>query len=104
MTLNILETDWQHALQHWKDITAGVEHPHFCRFCEKFLFPGPRDKRCVGCPLSLGHFADQEGDEGDCWNPIHPWYEWQRHPTEQNALAVYKFIQQKHKEWKAQNA
>jgi hypothetical protein len=103
MNAQITESDWQDALQHWKDVINGIDDLHVCQFCEKFLHEADC-KGCGPCPLSLGQFADQDLLEGNCWNPNHPWYAWHHNPTRQNAQAVYDFIAQKYEEWKVKNA
>ena len=100
MRTNIIESDWQESLQYWKDRAAGIDRDHFCPFCEMFL----GERGCPLCPLSKGGFEDREEDESDCWNPIHPWYNWHYNPTRQNAQAVYDFILARYGEWKATHA
>lgn len=74
-----------------EDIGLFVKYPKLrdfessCAYCQLFIYsPG----NCKGCPLKPEKGTGLTG----CWESNHPWFNWYRHQTKENAEAVRNLI------------
>jgi hypothetical protein len=102
MTPKLTETDWRRALKKWRNHSQGISDYTKCVFCEKFLYPTNRKSdNCKGCPLNMGDWSGRGSGTGLCHKSYHPWHLYGETHSLKGAKAVYDFIADKHKAWKA---